>query len=217
LRVAGDADTVRDRLRRSRVADDWIFTSPAAVRFAFRLLPTLRIPRRAQVFAIGSGTCRALRRRGIESVAPHDRQNSEGLLDLPGLAHVRGRKIALISAPGGRGVVGAELQRRRAHVERIHVYRRAPPQLTRRHFDALAMAPTPLVMLLSSGEALVNLAAALPRNLLLRLQHQTLVVSSARLLAAARVHGFETIVVARSAAPRDLLGAGTAALARHRL
>jgi hypothetical protein len=46
---------------------------------------------------------------------------------------------------------------------------------------------------------------------------QIIVVSSARLVAVARESGFGEIVQARSAAPRDLLGAAEAALARHRL
>ncbi|MGA8278469.1 MAG: uroporphyrinogen-III synthase [Rhodanobacteraceae bacterium] len=217
LRHVDNTEAVRAALRASAAIDDWIFASPAAVRFTFRLLPAFRIPRRARVFALGAGTQRALARHAIAAIAPSARQDSEGLLALPELARMRSRRVALVSAPGGRGVIGAELQRRRAQVRHIHVYRRAPPRLTRRHFDALAMASPPLVMLLSSGEALVNLTAALPLNLLLRLRHQALVVSSARLLAAARVHGFENVSRARSAAPRDLLAGGIDALARHRL
>ncbi|HET6545441.1 MAG TPA: uroporphyrinogen-III synthase [Rhodanobacteraceae bacterium] len=217
LRATDDVDAASTAMRASATIDDWIFASPAAVRFAFRLLPDLRIPRRARVFAPGTGTCRALARHGIAAIAPVERQDSEGLLALPALSRVRGRRIALICAPGGRGTIAAELGRRRARVKPVPVYRRAPPRLTRRHFEALARAPAPLITLLSSGEALRNLCAALPPQLLLRLRRQALIVSSARLLAAARAHGFDTIMVARSASPRDLLAAGVAALARHRL
>src|SRR5262249_27383139 len=55
-----------------------VFTSPAAVRFAFLLRPSLRIARSA-VFAIGAGTARALARHGIRAEIP-DRADSEGLL-----------------------------------------------------------------------------------------------------------------------------------------
>ena len=130
---------------------------------------------------------------------------------------MRGRRIALVGAPGGRDLIGPTLRRRGAKVEAIHVYRREPPRLTRRHFDALAAADDPLITLLSSGEALANLVAALPPPLLARLRAQTIVVSSARLAAAARAAGFGAIVPAASAAPRDLLAGAAHALARHRL
>jgi len=196
--------------------DAWLFTSPAAVRFALRHAPRLRVPKRALVFAIGGGTRAALARHGIAATAP-ERSDSEGLLAVPGLAEVRGRRIALVGAPGGRDLIAPALRARGAVVEAIHVYRREPPRLTRRHFDALAAADDPLITLLSSGEALANLVAALPPPLLARLRAQTIVVSSARLAAAARAAGFGAIVPAASAAPRDLLAGAAHALARHRL
>jgi len=202
---------------RPRIAfDAWVFTSPAAVRFALRHAPRVRVPKRARVFAIGAGTRAALARHGVAAIAP-ERSDSEGLLALPALADVRGQCIALVGAPGGRDLIAPTLRARGAVVEAIHVYRREPPRLTRRHFDALAAADDPLITLLSSGEALANLVAALPPPLLARLRAQTIVVSSARLAAAARAAGFGAIVPAASAAPRDLLAAAAHALARHRL
>jgi uroporphyrinogen-III synthase len=197
--------------------EDWIFTSPAAVRFGEALLPPMRMRSRIRAYAIGDGTARALARHGIEATIPHERSDSEGLLALPDLKRVRGRTFALVGAPGGRDLIAPALRRRGANVEAIHVYRRLPPRLTRRHFDALALAPDPLITLVSSGDALLNLVALLPAPQLARLRREILVVSSARLAALAREHAFAEIALARSAAPRDLLAAAAAALARHRL
>ncbi|GAA0710918.1 uroporphyrinogen-III synthase [Dokdonella soli] len=217
LREAPDAARARASLRAARAADLWIFTSPAAVRFAFRLSPSLQMPRRAQAFGVGAGTARALARHGIWAIAPHEHADSEGLLALPELADVRGRRIALIGAQGGRDLIASTLRRRGATVEAIHVYQRVAPRLTRRHFDALVAAPDPLVMLISSGEALRNLVSLLPAPLLARLHHQPLVVSSSRIAGFARDHGFGDIVEAASALPGDLLDGARWALARHRL
>jgi len=217
LRAPSDIGAATTALRRLRDADFAIFTSPAAVRFAFRCLPTLRIPKRVRVFAMGSGTARRLARHGIEAIVPDERSDSEGLLALPELARVRGACIVQIGAPGGRNLIAPALRRRGAKVETIDVYRRVPPRLTRRHFDALERAPDPLIMLVSSGEALANLVAQLPEAQLARMRGQIIVVSSARLVAAARENAFREIVQARSAAPRDLLAAAEAALSRHRL
>jgi uroporphyrinogen-III synthase len=173
--------------------------------------------RDGSVFGVGAGTARALARHGIAARVPRERCDSEGLLALADLAEVRGRRIALIGAPGGRNLLATTLRGRGADVHAIHVYERAPPRLDRRHFDALARASDPLVLLVSSGEALANLVALLPAPLLARLRHQPLVVSSARLAGLAQTQGFEDIREAASALPDDLLDAAARALARHRL
>ena len=206
--------------RRSRTSarfDAWIFASPAAVRFGAHILPPERARRNLAAFAVGDGTARALARHGIRATTPRDRSDSEGVLALAELKSIRGRRIALVGAPGGRDLIAPALRRRGAHVETIHVYRREPPRLTRRHFDAIDAAADPLLTLVSSGEALGHLVALLPAALLQRLRAQPIIVSSARLVGIAREHGFAEIVQARSAVPRDLLAAAAGALGRHRL
>lgn len=215
LRAADDAAAAAKALRAARDADGWIFVSPAAVRFAFRLLPALRIGRRAAVFGVGAGTLRALARHGIRGVAPDTRSDSEGLLALPQFAAVKGRRFVLVGAPGGRDLIAPTLRARGARVEPVHVYARGRPRLTRRHFSALAEAADPVVTLLSSGEALAHLVALLPPPALERLRRASLVVSSARLAAAAGRHGFGDVQVAATAAAADLLAAATAALDRN--
>jgi len=213
---AAPTETARDALdalSRKHIA---IFTSPAAARFAFQVCPSLRVAR-GSAFALGAGTARALARHGIEATIPTERSDSEGLLALRGLNDVRSRRIALIGAPGGRDLIAPTLRRRGAIVEIVQVYRRAAPRLTRRHFDALDAAPDPLITLVSSGEALTHIVSLVPARLIERMRGQIIVVSSARLVAAAREHAFEEIVLARSAAPRDLLAAAESALAHHRL
>lgn len=204
-------------LDRAGQFDGLVFTSPAAAHFTFLAAPALRIPRRTQVFSVGAGTRRALARHGVTSLAPRERADSEGLLALPELADVRGLRFGIVGAPGGRDLIAATLRARGAQVGAIHVYERVAPRLTRRHFDALARAPDPLITLISSGEALANLVALLPPEALARLRRQMLVVSSARLAALAQANAFEDVHVAASALPDDLLAAAARALARHRL
>ena len=216
LALRAEAEKPSQSARRGAF-DAWIFTSPAAVRFGAGILPAPRARARMLAYAIGAGTARALARHGVAATIPTEGADSEGLLALPDLKRVRGRRIALVGAPGGRDLIAPTLRRRGAKVEPIHVYRRVPPRLTRRHFGALASAGDPLITLVSSGEALAHLVALLPTPLLARLRAQALVVSSARLAGIARENGFSEIVQARSALPRDLIGAAAAALARHRL
>lgn len=218
IAAVADPDGARRALRAAVArADALVFTSPIAVAHAFRLLPTLRPRRACAVLAPGAGSARALQRRGIAAQHPRERQDSEGVLAMPQLAHVRGRRVVLVGADGGRELLAQELRRRRARVETVSVYRRGPPRLDRRHHAALAAAPSPLIALFSSAQALGHLRALLPPPLCARLLAGECVVSSPRLAEAARALQFVRVHVAASAAPDALVAAARAALARHRL
>ena len=207
LRPTADAPAVRDALRLALSDELLVFTSPAAVRYAAALLP-LRTA--ATVLAVGRGTALALRRHGVaEPLAPRQ-QDSEGLLEHPALAELRGRRVALIGAPGGRGVLREQLAARGAQLREVQVYRRVPPRLDRRHVGALLSLPASAQVLLSSAEALHNLQQVLPLPAWTRLCAATAVVSSERLATAARSAGFTRIVTAASAFSADLLDAATA-------
>lgn len=218
VRASGDMATARRALRGAQNADVVVFISPAAVRFAWTLLPRLRFARATQVLAPGPGSVRALRRRGVaDARSAPDRHDSEGLLSLAALHSVRRRRVALIGAPGGRNLLARELRARGARVEHISVYERTKPRLTPRHFAALERAADPLIVLFSSAEALTNLHALLPPPLFARLAAAECVVSSARLAEIAETSGFAHVHIAQSAAPAALVAAACNALARHRL
>jgi len=218
LRASADPTAARSALGAVRSADAVIFVSPAAVKYAFALQPNLRIARGAVVAALGAATARALARRGLRNVLwPRRRQDSEGLLALAPLQRPRGQRVVVIGAPEGRDLLGRSLRQRRARLTHVHVYCRVAPRYTARQLAALECAPTPLLMLLSSAQALVNLRAQVPLALFARLAAGELIVSSARLAAIARRSLFANVHVAASANPRDLLSAAVLALARHRL
>jgi uroporphyrinogen-III synthase len=218
LRAAPDRAAIRAALVAARSADVAIFVSPAAVKFAFAAHPKLRFARATQVCAVGAATARALHRHGIRDAAwPRDRQDSEGLLALPALQSLRGRRVVLIGAPGGRELLTQALRKRRAQLTRIDVYHREAPRYSTRQLAALEKAPAPLLLLVSSAEALANLHATLTLHLFARLAAGEIVVSSERLAAIARDSLFANVHVAASAAPADLLTTACAALALHRL
>lgn len=218
LRAAPDRAAVCAALAAARDADIAIFVSPAAVKFAFDARPKLRFSHATRVCAVGAATARALHRRGIRAVAwPRGRQDSEGLLALPELQSLRGRRVVLIGAPGGRKLLAQTLRARRARLTRIDAYRRVAPRYSARQLAALESAAMPLLLLVSSAEALANLRAALSLHLFARLAAGDIVVSSERLAALARASLFANVHVAKGPAPADLLNAASAVLARHRL
>jgi len=217
LRAVRVPATARAQLRAAAQADICLFSSPASVRFAFRVLPTLSLRQRARIIAIGDASARVLARHGVRASVPLERNDSEGVLALPELADVRGQRIAMVGAAGGRDLIAPTLRERGATIEEIHVYERVAPRLTKRHFEALERADDPLIVLLSSAQALAHLVARLPPPLLARLRGQILIVSSERLAGTAAGHGFANILRARSALVDDLLDAAARALAHHRL
>ena len=218
LHAAPGSTATRAALAAAQSADVVVFVSPAAVRFAYALRPTLRFARTCLVCAVGAGTARALARNKVAKVVwPGQRQDSEGLLAQLPLARLRGKRVVLIGAPGGREFLAKALRAQRAHVEHLHVYQRDVPQFSPRQLAALERAATPLVTLLSSTEALANLRQILPLQLFTRLAGGELIVSSERLAVAARASLFARVHVAASPAPADLLNTACTALAQHRL
>lgn len=85
-------------------------------------------PARLQAFAPGPGTAEALAGVGVSGVRiPESGYDSEGLLALPELAQVRGKRAIVFRGNGGREVLVDTLTRRGATVESVACYRRAAP------------------------------------------------------------------------------------------
>lgn len=208
LRAANDVHAAQQALRAACADELIIFTSPAAVRHALALAP---LHTTACVMAVGQGTARQLRRRGVGPVLTPQRQDSEGLLAEAALRELADRHVTLISAAGGRGLLREQLVARGAQLREIHVYERLPPRLNRRHIDQLLALPASALVLWSSVEALTYLHARLPPPAWATLSATTAVVSSERLATAVRAAGFWRIVRATSALSEDLLQAAIAA------
>lgn len=207
-----DAAAVRTELRAALACDIVVFTSPPAVRFAAALRPLQR--KRGQAWiAVGDGTAVALVRAGIDAVTTPARSDSEGLLALPELQAVRGRRIGLVTAPDGRGLLAASLRERGAELHRADVYARVPQPLSPRALQKLTALDVRACLLLSSGEALARVLEQLPPRLADKLRRAPVAAASERLATLARTAGFGRVHVAASPQPAQLLH--TAAEAMH--
>lgn len=202
-----DPDT-RRRLRVALAADRVIATSPAAVRATAALAP-LRA-RRGQAFcAVGSATAEALRRAGINEVHTPERMDSEGLLALDALRAVRGLDIGLLTAPGGRDRIAPSLRARGATVHRVDVYARETLAPSPRALAALRAFDGPLLLPVSSGEALQTILAAVPDDVAARLRGARVLAASERLAALARDAGCRDVRIADGPRPAQLLARTT--------
>jgi uroporphyrinogen-III synthase len=211
LRAASAPEQARQSWRDAQQDDVLVFTSPAAVRYALALAPC---ETHATVIAVGRATASALQRRGIAALSPASQQNSEGVLQLPAMQQLHGVRVALVTAPGGRGMLQEQIVARGGSLREVHVYTRGKARLNRRHIDAVLQLPADACVLFSSGEAIQHLLAQLPAQARQRLRDAMLVVSSRRIEEQARAEGFKHLRVAASATQADLLAAAVDACSR---
>lgn len=121
-----DRALLNDVHARLRDYDFAVFVSANAVEYGAPATP--RWPASLAAFAPGPGTAEALAGAGILDVrVPRTTLDSEGLLALPELTDVRGRRIVIFRGEGGRELLADTLRSRGAHVDLVSCYRRAVP------------------------------------------------------------------------------------------
>jgi uroporphyrinogen-III synthase len=121
-----------------------------------------RWPARVAAFAPGPGTAAALVACGVPDVRIPESYDSDGLLALPALAHVRGQRIAIFRGEGGRDVLADALRARGAQVDCIDCYRRARPGSGAEGLADALRAGRVHAITVTSSEGLDNLCAVLP-------------------------------------------------------
>lgn len=131
--------------------DHVVFLSEHAVRCGLATLKTQRWFAAARVLAVGERTAETLRDQHVDAETPSE-PTSEGLLALPGLRRLGGRRVLLAAGAGGRSLLARELRARGAAVERFECYRR----VVARRPDAAALGCE--VIIAASGEGLVEVA-----------------------------------------------------------
>ncbi|MBL8486730.1 MAG: uroporphyrinogen-III synthase [Rhodocyclaceae bacterium] len=124
-----DPSPILDAAIRLDTYDLAVFVSPNAIERALAvILPRRPWPVRLRVAAIGRSSERALAAHGITDViAPPERFDSEALLEMPALQHVRGWRVLVFRGDGGRELLGDTLKARGAEVEYLTCYRRGRP------------------------------------------------------------------------------------------
>jgi len=114
-------------------------------------------PAKVAVYAPGPGTAEALAALGIaDARIPATTLDSAGLLALPELADVRGKRVAIFRGDTGRDELAAALVARGAEVDHVPCYARLKPSGTRGLDEAFAEGRIDAVTLTSS-EGLDNL------------------------------------------------------------
>lgn len=152
-------------------------------------------PAALPVFATGPGTALALAAVGVaEARVPAASYDSEGLLALPELTAVSGKRIAIFRGEGGRDHLARTLRERGAEVDYAECYRRAPPDSGSAGLDAAILDGRVHATTVTSSEGLDNLCRVLTVAARERLARTPAFVPHPNIAAHARSQGFEAIV-----------------------
>ncbi len=185
--------SIIDRLDEFDVA---IFISPNAVNKALNLIRGRRaLPQTLQIAAIGKGSRVVLERLGIRAViAPAQRFDSEGLLAMPQLQNLAGKRIVIFRGDGGREVLGDELTRRGAQIEYAECYRRQKPQADSGKLLYLWARGELNAVTVTSIDTLRNLFDLVGKLGQQWLKKTPLLVPHARIAETARSMGLEQVI-----------------------
>ncbi|MDX7786559.1 uroporphyrinogen-III synthase [Aeromonas caviae] len=188
-------------------ADLVIAVSMHAVHFAhYFLLQTGQTWPHIDYFAVGQASADAFAEVGIQALCPAD-PRSEGLLALPALQGVSGRRVLILRGNDGRDLIARTLASRGALVHYCATYERHYPDLDgdalTRHWQAAGLDS----LLITSGELLQRLLALVPGPQHPWLYDRLLVVPSPRVAEMAEGAGFTRIVIAQGASNQALVAA----------
>jgi uroporphyrinogen-III synthase len=179
-------DEVHAALSRYDIA---IFVSANAVEYG---VPAPHVwPAKLLTLAPGPGTAAALAATGIpDARIPASTYDSDGLLELPELKDVGGKRIVIFRGEGGRGQLGDTLRQRGAEVTYVECYRRAAPTTVAAGLREVLLDARAHALTLTSSEGLDNLCAILDGADLRRLKELPTFVPHPRIAEHARELGF---------------------------
>ena len=149
-----EAASLHAQLQRLNEFDLAIFISPNAVSYGLAAIAAAAASLPAQVATVGAGSARALRAAGVNNViVPTERSDSEGLLAMPELENMKGKRVMILRGDGGRELLADTLRARGATVEYATCYQRSK---TRKTLEEL-LCLKPEVLTVTSSEALTHL------------------------------------------------------------
>lgn len=188
-------------------ADIVIAVSVHAVKFAhYFLLQTGLTWPHIEYFVVGQASADAFAEVGIQAQCPDD-PRSEGLLLLPALQSVAGKRVLILRGNGGRDLIATTLASRGALVHYCATYERHYPALDgtvlTRHWQRAGLDS----LLITSGELLQRLLELVPSQQQPWLYDRLLVVPSPRVAEQAAAAGFTRIVIAQGASNQALVAA----------
>jgi len=187
---------------------DWLFfISANAVHYAARLLGgAFQLSGRIKVAAIGEATRQALSAYGVKTdIIPLKNSHTEALLAHPDLQNMAQKKCLIIRGEGGREKLAEGLRNHGATVVYAEVYRRACPEVDVHPLISRWRNGEIDCVIVTSGEALMNLITLLGMDGQCFLKNTPLVTVSERIKKMAVDAGIRQVVVSKQPGNESLL------------
>ncbi|GGP49756.1 uroporphyrinogen-III synthase [Shewanella saliphila] len=179
--------------------DNLLFISTNAVDFAAKKLAH-PFPTHCRYFAVGQATADSLALHNINALtSPDNSQDSEGLLSLAELQHVKNQSFIIVRGVGGRETLAEQLTQRGAKVSYWQVYQRTLPKLDGHDICRQWQSFGIDTIVITSGEILSNLVALVPKELFAWLRSCHIIVPSSRVEIQANALGLNHITNANGA------------------
>ena len=199
IREVADASAVHaliDRLDDYNLA---IFISPTAVARAMALISSRRtLPPKLQIAAIGQGSARELKQRGVDRVlAPTSRFDSEALLNLPEMQQISGKRVVIFRGTGGRELLAQTLRERGAKVDYAECYQRVRPDMPATELLERGARNEIHALVVTSAESLENLREMVGEQGASWLKATPVFVTHPRIEQAGRKLGLTRLIVAQ--------------------
>jgi uroporphyrinogen-III synthase len=172
-----------------------VFVSANAVEFGAP--DPRRWPPSLPIYAPGMGTADAVAAVGLPAArVPESSFDSEGLLALPELQDVAGKRVIIFRGDEGRALLADTLRARGARVDHVACYRREAPQSGAAGLRERLSAGDAHALTLTSVEGLANLLRALGPEAQRPLAALKTFAPHPRIVAAARSAGLDAIETA---------------------
>ena len=147
-----------------------------------------------KIYAVGSATAEIISNYDLNAEFPGEQMNSEALLALESLVDVEGKKALIVRGVSGRELLATGLREKGAIVDYLELYRRSCPAYDTGELAKNFSEATPSGIVVSSAEALSNLADLLIKDGL-KAESVPLFVSSRRIADIAREAGFVLTII----------------------
>lgn len=152
------------------------------------------LPDAVQLVSVGDGSAASMRSHGLRvDIQPEQSIGSEGLLLMPELESMAGKKVLIVRGKGGRELLANTLEQRGAHVHYVEVYQRTLPTPSALQCQ---QALTADFLVCTSVAGVKNLTVLLQKGLKSLLDKPMLVISE-RIKDYAVSLGFEHVLVTK--------------------
>ena len=163
---------------------------------------TESLPEHVLLASVGDGSAESMRVHGLRvDIQPEQSIGSEGLLAMPELDDISGKKIVIVRGNGGRELLAETLVQRGANVHYLEVYERVLPSPSVAQCE---QALTADCIVCTSVASVKNLSFLLQKSLKILFNKPMLVISE-RIKETAESLGFQAIFETKDASDNAVI------------